>query len=97
METPLALQHEVWERTPPEAQASIRALEAHLEASETMVQALQEHNHALQEQLSTTSRNSSRPPSSNPADNTHIPGVLGVNAITAINRGTLAILPPQSQ
>jgi transposase len=66
METPLALQREVWERTPPEAQASIRALEARVEALETMVQALQEHNRALQEQLSQTSRNSSRPPSSDP-------------------------------
>ena len=31
METPLALPHEVWERTPPQAQAYIRALEARVE------------------------------------------------------------------
>lgn len=66
METPPAFPHEVWERTPSEAQASIRALEARVEALEAMVQALQEHNRALQEQLYQTSRNSSRPPSSDP-------------------------------
>src|SRR6266852_7399147 len=66
METPLAFPHEVWERTPSEAQAYIRALEARVEALEAMVQALQEHNRALQEQLNQTSRNSSRPPSSDP-------------------------------
>src|SRR2546427_1982669 len=66
METPPAFPHEVWERTPSEAQAYIRALEARVEALEAMVQALQEHNRALQEQLNQTSRNSSRPPSSDP-------------------------------
>src|SRR6266581_6234160 len=66
METPPAFPHQVWERTPSEAQASIRALEARVEALEAMVQALQEHNRALQEQLNQTSRNSSRPPSSDP-------------------------------
>src|SRR5437762_4316503 len=66
METPPAFPHEVWERTPSEAQAYIRALETRVEALEAMVQALQEHNCALQEQLHQTSRNSSRPPSSDP-------------------------------
>ena len=66
METPPAFPHEVWERTPSEAQAYIRALEARVEALEAMVQALQEHNRALQEQLNQTSQNSSRPPSSDP-------------------------------
>ena len=66
METPPAFPYEVWERTPSEAQAYIRALEARVEALEAMVQALQEHNRALQEQLNQTSRNSSRPPSSDP-------------------------------
>ena len=41
METLPALSHEVWERTPPAAQAYIRALEARVEALEAMVQALQ--------------------------------------------------------
>jgi transposase len=66
METPPAIPHEVWERTPSEAQAHIRALEVRVEALEAMVRALQEHNRTLQEQLNQTSRNSSRPPSSDP-------------------------------
>jgi len=59
METLPALSHEVWERTPPEAQAYIRALEARAATLEGMMQ-------ALQEQLNQTSRNSSRSPSSDP-------------------------------
>src|SRR3989441_7547162 len=59
METLPALSHEVWKRTPPEAQAYIRALEARVATLEGMIQ-------ALQEQLNQTSRNSSRPPSSDP-------------------------------
>jgi transposase len=66
METLAALPSDIWDRTPPEAQAYIRALEARLSALELMVQALQEQNRALQEQLNQTSRNSSRPPSSDP-------------------------------
>jgi transposase len=66
METPVALSLDIWERTPPEAQTYIRALESRLSALEAMVQALQEQNRALQEQRNQTSRNSSRPPSSDP-------------------------------
>jgi len=66
METPRAIPHDMWEQLPPEAQAYIRSLEVRVEALEAMVQALQEHNRALQEQLHQTSRNSSRPPSSDP-------------------------------
>lgn len=66
METPPALPHEVWERTPPEAQTHIRALEACLETLASMVHALQEQVRTLQEQLNQTSQNSSRPPSSDP-------------------------------
>jgi len=51
METPRAIPHDMWEQLPPEAQASIRALEARVEALEAMVQAFQEHNRAWQEQL----------------------------------------------
>jgi transposase len=57
METLPALSHAVWERTPPEAQAYIRALEARVETLASMV-------YTFQEQLNQTSRNSSRPPSS---------------------------------
>jgi transposase len=59
MDTLPALSHEVWKRTPPEAQAYIRALEARVATLEGLMQ-------ALQEQLNQTSRNSSRPPSSDP-------------------------------
>ncbi len=60
METPPALPHDVWERTPPEAQAYIRELEACVSTLEAMVQ-------VLQEQRNQTSQNSSRPPSSDPS------------------------------
>src|SRR5688572_22200491 len=66
METPPALLHEVWEQTPPEAQAYIRTLAARVETLTSMVHALQEQVRTLQEQLNQTSRNSSRPPSSDP-------------------------------
>jgi len=66
MDTLPALRHEVWERTPPEAQAYIRALEARVETLTSMVHAFQEQVGTLQEQLHQTSRNSSRPPSSDP-------------------------------
>ncbi len=66
METPTALSPDIWERTPPEAQAYIRALESRLSALEARVQAFQAENRALQEQGNQTSRNSSRPPSSDP-------------------------------
>src|SRR5215467_14321340 len=66
METPAALSSDLWERTPPEAQAYIRALESRLSALEARVQTLQKQNRALQERLHQNSRNSSRPPSSDP-------------------------------
>jgi transposase len=59
METPAALPRDIWECTPPEAQAYIGTLEARVAALVAMVQ-------ALQEQLHQTSRNSSCPPSSDP-------------------------------
>src|SRR5215510_10205808 len=62
MVTPVVLPADIWRRTPPEAQAYVRALETHVAALEGMVQ-------ALQVQLQQTSRNSSRPPSSDPPQN----------------------------
>jgi transposase len=59
METLTALPADIWEQTPPEAQAYIQALEARVAALEDTIA-------ALQEQLNQTSRNSSRPPSSDP-------------------------------
>jgi transposase len=54
-----ALPRDIWERTPPEAQAYIGTLEARVATLEDMVR-------TLQEQLNQSSRNSSRPPSSDP-------------------------------
>jgi transposase len=67
METPVALALDIWEWTPPESQAYIRALESRLSALEVRVEALREQNRTLQERLNQTSRNSSRPPSSDPS------------------------------
>src|SRR5262245_50088271 len=50
---------ELWERTPPEVQAYLRALEARVAALEATVQ-------QLREELQQDSRTSSRPPSSDP-------------------------------
>jgi hypothetical protein len=61
METLPALLHEVWERTPPEAQASIRALAARVETLTSMGHALQEQGGTLQEQLSLSRLNHRRP------------------------------------
>src|SRR5262245_37910424 len=66
MDTLPVLRHEVLERTPPEAQAYIRALEARVETLTSMVHAFQEQVGTLQQQLHQTSRNSSRPLSSDP-------------------------------
>ena len=54
-----ALPRDIWERTPPEAQAYIGTLAARVTTLEDMVR-------TLQEQLNQSSRNSSRPPSSDP-------------------------------
>jgi transposase len=67
MELLPGLSHEVRERTAPEAQAYIGMLEARVESLTSMVDALQKQVHTLQEQLHPTSRNSSRPPSSDPS------------------------------
>jgi len=59
MHTPSPLPQDVWERTPAEAQAYIRALEARVAALEATV-------HRLLERLRMDSQNSSQPPSSDP-------------------------------
>ena len=78
METPPALPHDVWERTPPEAQASIRELEACVSTLEAMVQ-------ALQEQRNQTSQNSSRPPPRATRLTASDPVVLAGSAVAAVN------------
>ena len=59
MDSQILFPPEIWERTPPEAQAYIRELERHVAALEATVQ-------QLREQVQQTSRTSSRPPSSDP-------------------------------
>jgi transposase len=69
MDTHSTLPQELWERTPPEVQAYIEALEARqasMEALEARVVALEALVQTLQAQLKQTSQNSSRPPSSDP-------------------------------
>ncbi len=69
MDTHPTLPQELWDQTPPEIQAYIRAREAQLaafEALEVRLQTLQEQVRTLEEQLQQNSRNSSRPPSSDP-------------------------------
>jgi transposase len=64
MDTHPSIQPELWNRTPPEVQVYIRMLEDRVLTLEGMVQTLQETIRTLQEQLNQSSRNSSRPPSS---------------------------------
>src|SRR5438876_230441 len=59
MDTHPVLPQEIWDQTPPEAQAYIGTLEARVATLEDRVR-------TLQEQLNQSSRNSSRPPSSDP-------------------------------
>ncbi len=69
MDTHPTLPPELWDPLPPEVQAYLRALEASLENVEVLeakVHALQEQVRTLEERLNQNSRNSSRPPSSDP-------------------------------
>src|SRR4030095_11163030 len=66
MDTHLSLPQELWEQTPPAVQASMGTLEARVGALEAIVHSLEEQVRTLQAQLSKNSRNSSRPPSSDP-------------------------------
>jgi transposase len=69
MDTHPTLPQELWERTPPEVQASIEVLEARqasMGALETRVVALEALVQALQAQRNQTAPHASRPPSSDP-------------------------------
>jgi hypothetical protein len=69
MDTHPILPQQLWNQTPSEVQVYIRTLEARLESLEALearVHTLQEQVRTLEEQLKQTSRNSSRPPSSDP-------------------------------
>ena len=62
----IPLPPEVWERTPPEAQAYIRALEARIVVLEATVRPLEASVQYVQEQLRQASRSASHPPLSAP-------------------------------
>src|SRR5262245_35011803 len=66
MATHPSLPPEVWERTPPAIRAHIETLEGQVQTLTSMVHTLQEQVRTLEERLNQTSRNSSRPPSSDP-------------------------------
>jgi transposase len=66
MDTHPSLPQDLWEQTPPAVQAYIGTLEARVVALEAIVHSFEEQVRTLQEQLHQTSRNSSRPPSSDP-------------------------------
>jgi transposase len=66
MDAKSPLPPEVWERTPVEAQAYVRALEARVTALAAAVQRLEATVQHLTERLQQDSRTSSRPPSSVP-------------------------------
>jgi transposase len=66
MDTPPTLPQELWDRTPLEIRAYLEALEAQVQTLMSTVHTLQEQVRMLEERLNQTSRNSSRPPSSDP-------------------------------
>jgi len=66
MDTHPSLPPELWERTPPAIRAYIETLEGQVQTLTSMVDTLQEQVRTLEERLNQTSRNSSRPPSSDP-------------------------------
>src|SRR5262245_21940899 len=66
MDTHPSLLPELWERTPPAIRAHIETLERQVQTLTSMVHTLQEQVRTLEERLNQTSRNSSRPPSSDP-------------------------------
>jgi transposase len=66
MDTHPTLPQELWDRTPLEIRAYLEALEAQVQTLMSTVHTLQEQVRMLEERLNQTSRNSSRPPSSDP-------------------------------
>src|ERR671924_2040659 len=66
MDTRPSLPPELWQRTPPAIRAYIETLEGQVQTLMSMIYTLQEQVRTLEERLNQTSRNSSRPPSSDP-------------------------------
>jgi len=74
MDTHPTLPQDLWDQTPPAVRAYIETLEGQVQPLTSMIHTLQEQVRALQEQLTQTSRNSSRPPSSDPPQSPRPPG-----------------------
>ena len=89
MDTHPSLPPELWERTPPAIRAYIEMLEGQVQTLTSMVHTFQEQVRTLEERLNQTSRNSSRPPSSDPPS-LNVPGALQGSAVGAVNRVTRA-------
>ena len=94
METPPALSHEIWEQTPPEAQAYIRALEARVET-------LRRHGPCVAGAGPHVTRTAQpdlaeffTPTIERPASVSDVQIVLGVSAVVAVNRAIPAIPAP---
>lgn len=66
MDTHPACVQELWDRTPPEVRAYLGMLEGRGASLEAMIQALQEQNRTLQEQLNQTLQHVCRPSLSDP-------------------------------
>jgi transposase len=66
MDTHPSLPPELWERTPLAIRAYIETLEGQVQTLTSIVHTFQEQVRTLEERLNQTSRNSSRPPSSDP-------------------------------
>ena len=66
MDPPPTLPQDLWDQTPPAVRASIETLAGQVQPLTSMIHTLQEQGRALQEQVTQTSRTSSRPPSSDP-------------------------------
>lgn len=71
METHPSLPQDIWEQTPLAVQTYIGTLEARVVTLEALVSTLEAEVRTLQEQLRKNSRNSSRPPSSDPPQAEH--------------------------
>src|SRR6516162_7741108 len=93
MDRPATLPPDRWERTPPEAHASMRMLEARVETLTTMV-------HTLQEQVGTLQHSCTSPGSILPAlqrvirPRHSVCGARGVTTVVVVNRAILAIHAP---
>ena len=93
METPAALPPDIWERTPPEAQAYIRALEARVETLTTMVHLTEAGRHVAR----TAEPDLAEffpPPIERSAPDAAAAAPAEYNAVVVVNRAILALRAP---